>query len=398
MSESNPSEARPTFGLVVLLGALSAFSPLAIDMYLPGFPEIERDLHAAPGALELTLSVFLAGLAIGQLVCGPLSDRWGRKPTLLLGCVGFALSAALCAVVRSVEELIVLRFLMGFSGAAGLVVARAIVRDRFNETDSSRMYSMMMLVTGIAPIVAPSLGGQLLWLGGWRSVFWTLTLCGAACALAVAAGLSESLPPTRRHRHTARALFRIYGDLLRDRRFMSYTLAIGCASALLFSYITSAPFLFRTLHGVDAQTFGLLFAGNAVGLFGAAQVNRRLLRYRSPEAILRAASLLNAAAGLGLLAATLAQFGGLPLLWGSLFLCLATLGFIFPNATAAAMAPHAQHAGTASALLGAFQYTLGATAGAAVGLWHEGTALPAAALIALCALCGAVTTWRRAAE
>jgi DHA1 family bicyclomycin/chloramphenicol resistance-like MFS transporter len=374
----------------VLLGALTAFSPLAIDMYLPAFPQIERDLKAPAGTVPLTLSLFLAGLAVGQLVCGPISDRLGRRRPLLVGCAGFAVAAVLCGLARSIEELIASRFLMGMAGAAGLVIARAVVRDRFNEHESARIFSMMMLVVGVAPVLAPTIGGQLLAHWGWRAIFWVLAACGIACGAAVALDLRESLPHDRRTRTSLAAVPRQYGMLLVDGRFLGYALAIGFASGLLFAYITGSPFAFIQLHGVSPRAFGIYFASNAVGMFGAAQVNRMLLRRYSSHTILKRASAVNAVAGVLLVLIVATGFGGFAAFFAALFACMTTLGLILPNATAAALVPFARQAGTASALLGMLQYALGAGAGAVVSLLHNGTALPMAGTVVCCGLCGSL--------
>ncbi len=381
--------ARQTISarLVVLLGALTAFSPLAIDMYLPAFPRIQRDLAAPPGSLQLTLSLFLAGLAVGQFVIGPISDRIGRRLPLLAGCSAFAVAAILCTLAPSVEWLMAARFLMGFAGAAGLVVSRAVVRDLFDETRSAGVYSFMMMVTGVAPVVAPLLGGQLLAFGTWHAVFWVLAGVGLVCGLAVALTLAETLPIDRRARHSATTVLRRSGGILTDRRFLGYASAIGFSSGALFAYISGSPTVFMDLYGVSPQAFSVFFAGNAIGLFLAAQWNRRLLRRFGPHQILRAASIVAAVAGLLLLIAAWTGLGGFSLFYATLFVCVATLGLIFPNATAAAMAPFGREAGAASAVLGLLQYAVGAAAGAAVGLLHNGTAVPMAGAVAACEAC-----------
>lgn len=379
-----PAERNVTVRLVFLLGALAAFSPLAIDMYLPAFPQIERDLGAAPGALQITLSLFLAGLASGQYVVGPLSDRTGRRLPLLVGCTAFSAASVLCALAPSIEWLMTARFLMGFAGASGLVVARAVVRDLFDERRSAGVYSVMMMVTGVAPIVAPLLGGWLLTVGNWHLVFWCLAGVGLACGLAVALTLPESLPADRRVRNSPAAVLRRSWGILSDRRFIGFASAIGLSAGALFAYIAGSPTVFMGQFGTSPQTFSALFAGNAIGLFLAAQLNRRLLPRFGPHRLLRAATGVAAGAGLALVAVTWTGAGGVYLFYALLFVCVATLGLIFPNATAAAMAPFGREAGAASAVLGLMQYAVGALAGAAVGLLHNGTAMPMAAAVAVC--------------
>jgi len=376
-----PAPAR----LVVLLGALTAFSPLAIDMYLPAFPEIQRDLAAPPGSLQLTLSLFLAGLATGQFVVGPLSDRTGRRPPLLAGCAAFAVASALCTLAPSVGWLMAARFLMGFAGAAGLVISRAVVRDLFDEDNSAGMFSMMMVVSGVAPVVAPTLGGAIIARFHWHAIFAVLATFGVACAAAVALSLHETLPPAARSRGRASDAARAYLRVLRHRQFLGYAAISAFGYGVLFAYISGSPFVFIDLHGLSPQRYSLLFATNAIGLFAGGRLNHWLVGRRRPvRDVLGAACLINVAAGLLLIVLASTGFGGLPAFFAVLFCAVASLGLILPNSTAAAMAPFARDAGTASALLGVAQYAVGAISGALVGLLHDGTARPMAFLIAAC--------------
>ena len=382
--------ASPTFRFILLLGLLDAFGPLGIDMYLPAFPEIGRDFHARGGAMQLTLSLFLAGLAVGQLVCGPISDRVGRRLPLLYGSAAFAVASALCAFARSVEALMLARFVMGLAGSTGMVIARAVVRDSFEEADSSRIYSMLMLVIGVAPIVSPTVGGWLLGFGGWGLIFWALAAFACVCGVAVALDLPETHPAERRDREPLASVFPRYAALIVDRRFLGYAAPVGLALGLIFAYVASAPSLFMEAFGLSRGQFSLAFAGNAVGLIGAAQVNRRLTRRFDTHAILRAASLVNAASALALPALAWTGAGGFPALFAALFVCLSTVGLILPNATAAVMAPYPHQAGVASALLGMLQFTIGAATGALVGVFHDGTGRPMALSMAACAALSAV--------
>lgn len=374
----------PGFRFILLLGLLDAFGPLGIDMYLPAFPEIERDMGARAGSMELTLSLFLAGLAVGQLICGPISDRIGRRRPLIFGAVAFALASAACAFTRSIEALIVARFVMGLAGSTGMVLARAVVRDSFEEADSARIYSMLLLVIGIAPIVSPSVGGWLMERAGWPSIFWALAGFACVCGAAVAFGLPETHPAERRTRDTAARLGRRYAEMLFDRRFMGYAVPVSLALGLIFAYVASAPSLLMDYYGLSRGSFNLVFASNAVGLIGSAQVNRWLTRRHDTHDILRAASLANGAACLLLPVLAWTGAGGFPAFFGALFLCLATVGLILPNAGAAAMAPFPHQAGAASALLGMLQFAVGSATGALVGIFRDGTGRPMAMVIAGC--------------
>ena len=393
-SPSDRKGAPRSAGLrfILLLGLLDAFGPLGIDMYLPAFPRIERDLHAPAGAMQLTLSLFLAGLAVGQLVCGPISDRLGRRPPLLYGCAAFAVASVACAFARSIEALILARFVMGLAGATGMVVARAVVRDSFEEADSSRVYSMLMLVIGIAPIISPTVGGWLMRAGSWGSIFWALAGFACLCGVAVAVDLPETHPRERRTRDSIGSIGRQYASLIVDLRFVGYAAPVSLALGSIFAYVASAPSLFMQFYGLSTTSFSLVFACVAVGLIGAAQVNRRLTRHYDTHAILRAASIAHAAAALVLPVLAWTGVGGFPAFFVGIVLCLTTLGLILPNATAAVMAPFPDRAGVASALLGMLQFTIGAATGALVGLFHDGTPRPMALTMATCAAVSLVVT------
>ncbi len=377
---SHPSYAR----LALILGILSAFGPLSIDMYLPGLPAIARDFGVETAVAQQTLSAFFVGLAVGQLIYGPISDRLGRRRPLLFGCALYALACLGCALSASLNGLILLRFAMALGACAGMVITRSVVRDLFDQRESARMYSMLVLVMGLAPILAPLVGGQLLLYFGWRVIFLALSAFGLLCIVLVYFGLPESLPAERRTRQGLGAVLRGYGALLGDGRYMGYTIAGGLASAAMFAYISGSPFVFIELNGVPPERYGLLFGINAIGLIAASQLNRWLLERYSGGQILVAALGVTAATGLllaGAAATGLGGFGGMLVL---LFFCIASTGLVGPNATAGAMAPYARQAGSASAMLGAIQFGFGAAAGALVGLLFNGTALPMAATIALC--------------
>ena len=400
---SVPTHADPAAPVIVrahpkrvifILGAVTAFAPVAIDMYLPAFPSIALDLHAEMGQVELTVSLFLAGLGIGQAMYGPLSDRWGRRRPLLIGGLLYAVAAIGCALSHSIGWLLAGRLLMALGGAAGGVVTRAVVRDWFDAEQSAHVFSTLMLVMGAAPILAPLLGGQLLLLTGWRGLFVLFALFGVACTVAVAAWLPESLPPSRRTSGGFGEVFAGYGRLLRDRRFTAFTLAAGFASGLLFTYITGAAAVIMDLYGVPAQKFGFFFGANAIGLIAGSQVNRRLLKFYTSAQILRGVYHVTAIAGLLLLAQGLTGWGGLPALSALLFVVLTTMGFVYPNLSALTMAPFKTQAGSASALLGTSQYVIGCMAGGVVSLFHNGTAIPMTAIMAINGVIGWVLVRR----
>jgi DHA1 family bicyclomycin/chloramphenicol resistance-like MFS transporter len=370
--------------LALILGTLAAFGPLSIDMYLPALPTIAAEFGTTTAVVQQTLSAFFIGLALGQLFYGPISDRLGRRAPLLFGCAMYTVVSIGCVFAPSIAALMGLRFVQALGSSAGMVIGRSVVRDRFDERESARMYSLLVLVMGIAPITAPLIGGQLLIAFGWRSVFWVLAAFGLLCFTLVWFGLNESLPAERRTREGLGHALRGYGGLLTDSRYMGFALAGGLASAAMFAYISGSAFVFIELNGVPPEQFGFLFGINAFGLIAASQLNRRLLETYSSLSLLTAALSITAAASLLLVGVTATAIGGFPLMLVLLFITIASTGMVGPNAMALAMAPYGRKAGSASAMLGATQFIAGALAGALVGLLANGTALPMAAVIALC--------------
>lgn len=378
-------------GWILLMGALTAIGPLSIDMYLPSFPAIAAELEAV-GQVELTLASFFTGLALGQLFYGPLSDRFGRKPPLYAGLGLFTLASFGAAWADSISALILWRFVQGLGGCAGMVIARAVVRDRCTPPEAARAFSLLILVMGLAPILAPLAGSYLLVVSDWRTIFVMLSLFGGLCLLALWRGLTESHPPSTTPLRLRKVLS-AYGQLLQDRIFMSHTLASALVFTGLFAYIAGSPFVLMQLHGLSPQHYGWIFGGNALGLIVAAQINVRLLRRYGMDVILRQALRVAAGAGLFLTVLALLHALSLPLLLAGLFTFITSMGFIAPNASAQALAHHGAQAGTASALMGALQFLLATLAGAAMSLWHDGSALPMATALGLCGI-AAWTTLR----
>lgn len=384
MNEAPRGEAY--YRLAVILGALTAMGPLAIDMYLPALPTIARELHTSAASVQVSLAVYFIGIACGQAFYGPLSDRWGRKPALYFGLLLFSTSSVGCALAQDVEALIALRFLQALGGCAPLVVPRAIVRDYFDQRGSVRMLSVLMLVMGLAPILAPLVGGQLLVHFGWRSVFWVLAAYGVFWFAIVTTLLPESLPVERRRRQRPREVLATYVSLLRDRRYLGYVATGALIFAGLLAYISGSPFVFIELFSVPPEQYGLFFGVNAIGIIIASQINRWLASRFDARDIVSYVLPVSVAAGLVLLVDAYTGFGGFAGILVPLFFYIASHGFVMPNTTALAMAPHGTVAGSASALLGTVQFVLGASAGALVGALGNGTAIPLAAVIAACAL------------
>lgn len=374
--------------LVLILGALTAFASLSIDMYLPSFPTLERDLRASSSAVQYSLAAFFVGMALGQALYGPLADRFGRKRPLYAGISLYVLASVGCALAPNVETLIVLRFVQALGGCAGIVIARAMVRDLFDREASAKVFSLLTLVLGVAPILAPLVGGYVLKFFGWRAIFGILAAFGIACLAAAAAGLRETLPEAARHNHSSpiRGALHIYSQLLADRRFNGYAFAGGIAQAGMFAYISGSPFVFIKLYGVSEQTYGWFFGFNAFGLIAASQINHRLLARWKSDAILSRILLIVAGFGIWLLTIAITGWGGLWGLLPPLFGFVASLGFSFPNAIAGAMAHQADRAGSASALLGTIQFGAATIAGSMVGAFHAHSAVPMAAVMAVCSV------------
>lgn len=366
---------------LILLAALTAIGSLSIDMYLPSFPAIEKDLGAG---VQLTLASFLVGLAVGQLFYGPFSDRYGRKPPLYFAIGLYILSSFACIFVRDIDTLVMLRFFQGLGGCGGFVISRAAIRDKMGAEGSAHAYSLMMLVFGISPVLAPLAGGLVLTLWGWRAIFVTMTLFAVICLIAMHYVMQESLDPAHaRPLHLGRVC-RQYWDLLHDRQFISYALCGGLVQAGLFAYIAGSPFVLIELHGIAPQYYGLVFGSNAIGLITASQINARLVKKQSLDRILKYT--LTIAATVSLISAILVAAGvnSLPLLLIGLFLYLSSYGMISPNAIAIVLKYQGKQAGTASALAGTLQFALGVSSGVCMSLWHNNSAIPLTSVMALC--------------
>ncbi|MEU5529051.1 multidrug effflux MFS transporter [Micromonospora chersina] len=364
--------------LVLVLGSLIAIGPLTIDMYLPALPAITADLETTSAAVQLTLTGTLAGLALGQLLIGPLSDAVGRRLPLLAGIALHILASLLCVVAPTVQVVGVLRVLQGLGVAATSVVAMAVVRDLFSGAAFARLFSRLMLVMGAAPILAPTLGSALLRWSDWRGVFVALAVFGLLLVVVAAVGLRETLPAERRRHGGVAAVGRDYRALLRDRTFVGLVLVAGLAMAALFAYVAGSSFVFQERYGLDEQQFGLAFGAGAVGLITATQLNVRLLRRYTPQRILVTALAVGTAAGLVLLSFAATDVGGLAAVLASLWVVLAAAGLAMPNAPALALSRHGEAAGTAAALLGAVQFGVGALAAPLVGVLGTGSVAMAA--------------------
>lgn len=383
---TQPSGAR-RIELIIVLGALTAFGALSIDMYLPALPSIARGFHVSIGAAEQTLATFFLGFAIGQTFFGPLADRFGRKPPLYAGLLLYLAMCAACALSTSVEMLMVARFFQAVGACAGGVVARACVRDLFGPEETPRVFAYMMLVLGVAPLIAPFLGGYFLIWASWRAIFWFQFVIGGLAALAVAIRLPETHGGAHRPLHPF-IIVADYARIVRDRNFIAYALAAAVSNASLYAYLTGSAHVLIDIFHIAPQNFGWFFGANAFGLIGTAQIAARLVRGRLPESVMLKAQIAHVVAGTILVVVAVSGFGGVYGIGASLFLFLSFNGAINPMATGAAMRRYAINAGMASALLGTLSFVAGFAVSLVMGAFNAATPLPLAATMAACATGG----------
>ena len=369
---------------LLLLALLTALGPLSIDMYLPALTKIEQGLGAAAGSAGMTLSSFFIGMALGQLIYGPLSDAYGRKLPLYIGLAIFIVASIGCVLAQSMEALIAWRGLQALGACAGGVVSRAIVRDRCTPVETAQAFSLLMMVMGLAPILSPSLGGVLLLWFDWRVLFVLLTAVGILTLILVYRHLAESQP--LRRPLSIKCIGADYLSLLRDRAFMMLSLAGGFSMAAMFSYIVGSPFVFIELHKLSPQQFSLLFGSCALVMIAASQVNALLLKRLHMTQILPVSLLLALGALLVLVLLSLWPAAPWWSHWLLVLLFMASLGFVAPNTAALSLANQGARAGTASAVMGSLQFAVAGMASALIGAWHDGSALPMACVMFCCAL------------
>jgi len=389
----SPPPARVPWGLVILLGSLTALGPLAIDMYLPSLPAIGAALRADPSQTQATVATFLAGMAIGQLVYGPASDRLGRRGPILFGVAVFVLASVGCAMAQTVDQLLIGRFVQALGACAGGVVVRAVVRDQFNHTDTARVLSLMMLIMGLAPILAPMLGGVLLRLGDWSWNFWFMALVGIAIGAAALLRLKESRSEATAMQASRENPLQSYLAVLRERRLVGYALAGALNGATLFTYIASSPELMMGTYRIPVGIFPFVFSLNAVAVIASSQFNRLALRNLSTDQVLSRASTVSVLVGLLLALAAVTGIGGAWTVLPLIFVLLGSYGFMAGNTTAGALSVDPLRSGATSALLGAASFAAGALASSLAGAFHDGTARPMA-LVMLACLLGSVTSLR----
>ena len=388
MPAPTASIRQPHLGEILLLGSLTAFGAVTIDLYLPTLPAIARDYGTSAAAVQLTLSTFFVGMALGQLFFGPLSDRIGRRPTILIGCAVYVAASLFCALAPTIEALVVGRFFQALGCCAAMVTCRAIVRDRYDHRDSARIFSLLMLVLAIAPLLAPTVGGWIAAAAGWHAVFYAFVAVGVAISAAVGSRLDESRSAATAQAARGQDVLSAYARLLGHKRLIGYLLVGAANGATLFSYIAASPDLVVNSWGFSESQFGLVFAAIAVGVVGSSQVNRLLLKHRSPDAILAWATLGAAAAGVALWLVALFDAPVLVVL-AAVFVALSSNGLIAANASAGALSVDPLRAGAISGLMGGINFGMGAAASALAAAMYDGTARPLAANVAVALLLAA---------
>lgn len=370
------------FFLILILGSLTALGPFSIDMYLPGFPAIARDLNTTAAKVSQTLSGYFVGISLGQLLYGPLLDRFGRKKPLFIGLAVYILASAGCAVATSVEQLIVLRIIQAVGSCAATVASVAMVRDLFPVSENAKVFSLLLLVVGFSPMIAPTVGGYVTDAFGWHAVFMILTVMGVAIFAATALWLPDSYKPDKTLSLKPKPIIMNFLEVLREPQFYTYSITGAVAFAGLFAYVSGSPIVFMEVFHVDGKVYGWIFAFLSVGFIGSGQINTLMLRRFSSEQIVNVALICQAVIGLAFLAAALNGALTLTSTLVFLFLFLCCVGYTYPNAAALSLAPFTRNAGSASALMGAFQMGAGTLISIAISLFEEPSIIPMVAAMA----------------
>ena len=366
------------------MGALQAIAPLSIDMYLPAMPQLERVFGATTAAVQVTMVTFFIGYALGQSLYGPITDRFGRKPPLYFSLIFYMAACAACALAPSVRILSVVRLIQALGACGGAVISRAMVRDQFPPEDLRRVFSMLILVLGVSPLIAPLLGTYLLLWFGWQAIFWMQGALGAACLLGVHFRMTESLAVEHRRILEMTHIRSGYRELLRDRTFVGASLVCGFSSAGMFAYITGSPFVLIDYYKIPPQLFGWLFAAIAAGVITSSQINGRMPHRIALWKVLRAANVVQLVAGVLMVASAFTGVGGPYGVFIPVFAYMCGAGFVFPNGSAIAMMRHGNMAGMASALLGTIQFIIAAVGTILMGTIESSTAIPMTVIICAC--------------
>ncbi|WP_178945417.1 multidrug effflux MFS transporter [Kocuria sp. TGY1127_2] len=381
----NPTASRIPVPLLILLGTLTGIAPLGTDMYLAAFPQMTQDLGTAASLVQLTLSAFMAGLAMGQIIIGPLSDQWGRRRPLVICSFICVLATMGCALAPTVHLLIGLRFLMGFTGAAGLVLARSAITDLTEGHQTARYMNFMMMINGISPVLAPTLGGIILGFAPWRAVFWVLTVMTLVMAIGVFFLFPESLPKVRRHGGGLAASGRGIACVVRRPAYMAYMLAFVFSFGTLFSYISGSTYVLQNNLGLTATHYALVFAANSFGILAFSWVSNLLLKRFRPQGIGLGGIVISNVATLSFLVLALCGLSLVPTLV-CLFVTAAAQGLVFGNATSLALGHGRDYAGASSALVGGLQCTMGGIVSPLVSAAGANAVIPMAAMMVGCSL------------
>jgi DHA1 family bicyclomycin/chloramphenicol resistance-like MFS transporter len=376
--------------VLLIIGALVALGPLSTDAYIPGLPRMAGDLGSSASAAQLTVTTCLIGLAVGQLLAGPLSDALGRRGPLLFGVAVYCGAGFACALAPNIALLILFRSVQGAGGAFALVIAYACVRDRYSGNAAARYFSLLLLVTGLAPILAPLVGAQILSLSGWRAIFVALAVLSGAVLVACVGWLPESLPRQSRQSGGLRAAGSVYIRLLKDRSLAGYALTNALVFAAMFAYISGSPFVLEDLHGLSPRQYSIVFAVNALGLVAAAQASGMLIRHVEARLLLGVGAIGSALGGVALLLFVTTGAGLWPLLAG-FFVVVTSVGLVLPNAAAMGLEHHGSNAGAAAALLGFGQYLFGGLVAPLAGIHAANAALPTAVVIAGLGIAAVIT-------
>lgn len=380
------SKRQNKFLIILMLGLLSAIGPFSIDMYLPGFQSIAADLNTSIDHIQLSLTSFFIGIASGQMIYGPLLDRFGRKKPLVIGLLIYISASIGCALTESADNLILLRFIQALGSCGGMVGARAMVRDFFPPTETAKIFSMLMLVIGVSPILAPTFGGFVIEQWGWHFIFIVLTFIGVSILLGVIFLLPESKKPDRNISLKPKPIITNFWSVFITPQFFVYSLVGGVSSSGLYAYLSGSPYVMMELYGLNEKQYGWVFGLIAIGLITTSQLNNFMLNYFKSENIAKYALMIQAIIGLGLLFSASTGILTLTGIIIFIFCFLACQGFVFPNSSALALNPFTNLAGSASALLGSIQLGIGAIASILVSILHNNTSIPMVSIMAACAV------------
>lgn len=378
------------FIIILILGSLATISPFSIDMYLPGFPAIAEDLNTSIEQVQLSLTSYLVGISVGQLLYGPLLDRYGRKMPLYAGLVVYLLASLACAFTMSAESLIAMRFVQAIGGCAGMVAAQALVRDLFPVNKTAQVFSLITLVIAVSPMIAPTVGGYVTAAFGWHAVFLILAGITALILVAIHFVLPEGKQPDTTLSLRPKPVLQNFLAVLRQPQFLVYALVGGVATAAPFAYIAGSANVFMNIYHVSEQAYGWIFAFLAFAMIGTTQLNHFLLRRFTSQQIINFTLFYQTAVGLLLVVGSWYGWFGMYGLILLMFVFLTGQGLTNPNATALSLAPFSKHAGSASALMGSFRMAMGGLVSAAVSIFHNNTALPMLSVMMACALAGLV--------